>query len=128
MPTASWLQLIVGFSMLFSAMAFANRFRLWRIDALRVEVERDIPPLFGPGVTVGDIARMPADARFDAPEARAALDDIIDRLAALALRCRRDSLSVLVPMGEEIAYRHQETLVADLLHALRAFRERVRAS
>ena len=128
MPTASWLQLIVGFSMLFSAMAFANRYRLWRIDALRVELERDIPPLFGLGVTVGDIARMPTGARFDTPEARAALDDIIDQLATLALRCRRDSLSVLVPMGEEIAYRHQETLVADLLHALRAFRERIRSS
>jgi hypothetical protein len=29
-------------------------------------------------------------------------------------------------MGEEMAYRHQETLVADLLHALRAFRDRLR--
>ena len=126
MPTATWLQLIVGFSMLFSGMALANRFRLWRLDAQRVEIERGIPELFGPGVTVGDIARMPADERFASPEARAAVDDVIDRLAHLLQRCRRDSLSVLVPMGEEMAYRHQETLVADLLHALRAFRDRLR--
>jgi hypothetical protein len=127
MPTATWLQLVVGFSMLFSGMALANRFRLWRLDAQRVEIERGIPELFGPGVTVGDIARLPATERFRAPEVRATLDDVIDRLAHLLQRCRRHSLSVLVPMGEEMYYRHQETLVADLLHALRAFRDRLRA-
>jgi hypothetical protein len=28
-------------------------------------------------------------------------------------------------MGQEMAYRYQETLISDLLFALRAFRERV---
>ena len=127
MPTATWLQLIVGFSMLFSGMSLWHRFRLWRIDAQRVKIERDIPALFGPGATVGDIARMPADDRHRAPEARAKLDRIIHRLADLSDRCRRQSLSVLVPMGEEMSYRYQETLVADLLHGLRAFKEQLDA-
>jgi uncharacterized protein len=125
MPTATWVQLVLGFSMLFAAMAAWHRFRLWRVDAARVKIERDIPALFGPGITVGEIAEMPATDRHRTPEARARLDEIMERLAALSDRCRRQSLSVLVPMGQEMAYRYQETLISDLLFALRAFRERV---
>src|SRR5262249_17796133 len=39
LPTARWIQLIFGFSLLFNAMACAHRFRLWRIDAGRVKIE-----------------------------------------------------------------------------------------
>ena len=49
----------------------------------------------------------------------------MERLATLSDRCRRHSLSLLVPMGQEMAYRYQETLIADLLFALRTFRERM---
>src|SRR5262249_22588603 len=38
---------------------------------------------------------------------------------------RRHSLSMLVPMGQEFAYRYQEALIANLLYALRAFRDRL---
>jgi len=48
---------------------------------------------------------------------------LIERLEALADRCRKQSLSIVVPMGGEMAYRYQERLVTDLLHALRAFEE-----
>jgi TRAP-type uncharacterized transport system substrate-binding protein len=123
MPMPNWLQLIVGFSMLFSGMALAHRFRLWRIDDARVKIERDIPALFGPGTTIGDITRAVVEDRHRTPEARAKLDEIIERLVALSDRCRRQSLSVLVPMGQEMSYRYQETLIADLLHALRVFRQ-----
>ena len=47
------------------------------------------------------------------------------RLTALAERCRRQSLSVLVPMGEEMSYRYQETLIYDLITALRLYRDRL---
>src|SRR5262252_1993936 len=59
MPTANWLQLIFGLSLLFNAMALWHRFRLWRIDAHRVRAEGAIPLLFGAGVTVGEITAMP---------------------------------------------------------------------
>jgi hypothetical protein len=49
---------------------------------------------------------------------------LIERLLELAERCREHSLSVFVPMGQEMAYRYQETLIYDLLHALRLYRER----
>jgi hypothetical protein len=45
----------------------------------------------------------------------------------LAERCRRKSLSILVPMGEEMSYRYQESLIAELLYALRLYRARLPA-
>ena len=125
MPTATWVQLILGMSILFGAMAVWHRFRLWRLDVARVNIERDIPALFGPGITVGEIAAIPVTDRHRTPEARAKLNELVERLEALSDRCRRHSLSLLVPMGQEMAYRYQETLISDLLFALRAVRERV---
>lgn len=125
MPLATWMQLLVGFSLLFSAMSLLNRFRLKRIDARRVKLEREIAEIFGRGTTVGDIARRPADDALRSPAARARIDTLIARLTALSDDCRKKSLSILVPMGEEMSYRYQETLIADLLHALRSLRERL---
>jgi hypothetical protein len=125
MPTASWIQFIFGVSILMNAMTMWHRFRLWRLEAHRVRAEGVIARLFGPGVTVGEIAEMPANEQHRTPEARAQLDAIMAQLATLSARCRRQSLSVLVPMGQEFAYRYQEALIADLLYALRAFRSRL---
>jgi hypothetical protein len=125
MPTASWVQLILGISLLFNAKSLWNRFHLSRIDKDRMRTENAIPPLFGPGVTVGEIAEMAPSEKHRTPEARKQLDTIIDQLATLLERSRRESQSVLVPMGEEIGYHDQERFIADLLYALRAFRDRL---
>jgi len=124
MPLPTWIQLGVAFSVLFSAMAFLHRFRLWRVDAMRVKIENEISGLFGSGVTVGEIGAMPADPNHGLPETRAQIDGLIERLTELAKRCRDHSLSVFVPMGHEMAYRYQEALIYDLVHALRLYRER----
>jgi hypothetical protein len=55
---------------------------------------------------------------------RAEVDRVIAALESLATRSRKLSLSVLVPMGGEMAYRYQEGLVHETLAVLRAFRER----
>ena len=44
-------------------------------------------------------------------------------LEALYGRCRAQSLSMFVPMGGEMAYRYQESLMLDLLRALRGYSE-----
>jgi hypothetical protein len=54
---------------------------------------------------------MPASAQHRSPEARTQLDVIIDDLTTLSDCCRRHSLSILVPMGQESAYRYQEALM-----------------
>jgi GAF domain-containing protein len=125
MPTASWVQLILRISLLFNAMAVWHRFHLWRVDASRMRTESAIPLLFGPGVTVGEIAAMAPSEKHRTPEARAQLDTILDQLATLAERSRRQAQSVYVPMGEEMGYLIQEEHVADLLYALRTFRDRL---
>ena len=125
LPLPTWIQLGVALSVLFSGMAFGHRFNLWRIDAQRVRIEREIPALFHPGVTVGEIAEMQPDAAQHVPQTRARLDSLLSRLDALAERCRRKSLSILVPMGEEMSYRYQETLIAELQYALRLYRDRL---
>jgi TRAP-type uncharacterized transport system substrate-binding protein len=124
MPLPTWIQLGVAFSVLFSGMRLWHRFRLWRTDANRVKIERAVAALFGSGATVDSIAEMPFDARDLPPDARAQIDDLALRLSVLAETCREQSLSVLVPMGEEMYYRYQETLIADLLRALRLYKER----
>ena len=50
------------------------------------------------------------------------LDDLVGSLEDLAKHCRKQSLSMLVPMGQEMSYRYQEGLIADLLFALRMLR------
>jgi NMT1-like family len=127
LPLPTWIQLGVALSLLFSGMAFGHRFNLWRIDAQRVRIEREIPALFHPGVTLGEIAEMrpEPEPQPQAAESRAVLDGLLARLDALAERCRRKSLSILVPMGEEMSYRYQETLIAELQYALRLYRERL---
>ena len=72
LPLPTWIQLGVALSLLFSGMAFGHRFNLWRIDAQRVRIEREIPALFHPGVTLGEIAEMRPDRRPQAAETRAA--------------------------------------------------------
>jgi hypothetical protein len=124
MPIARWLQLIFALSLLFNAMAVWHRFRLWRLDAQRVKIESEIPRLFGSGVTVGEIATMPPDDKHLTTEACTRIDAVVEDLSRLAERCRRQSLSVLVPMGQEMGYRYQESLIADLMHALRTYRAR----
>ena len=125
MPTASWLKLILGISLLNNVMAWGHSFRLWRIDVHRVRAEGILTRLFGAGVTVAEVSAMPVQAQHRTPETRTQLQAVIEELTALSDRCRRYSLSILVPMGQEFAYRYQEALIADLLYALRAFRDRL---
>ncbi len=125
MPTARWLQAVFLISLVFGAQAAWHRFRLWRIDARRVDIESKVLRLFGPGITVSEIESMVPEPRHHEAAARALLQKTIDELGELAERCRRQSVSLLVPMGQEMGYRIQEGLIADLAHALKRFRGRL---
>jgi len=125
MPMARWGQLVFAFSMLFAAQALWHRFRLWRLDVARVGIENEVAKLFPATATVAEIAAMPPEAAPRASEARTRIDTLIADLDALWKRTREQSLSILVPMGQEMAYRFQEQLIADMLDALRAFRGRL---
>lgn len=123
MPTASWVQLALGVSVLFNVIGAVNRFQLWKIDAARVALERELPAIFGPAIGVGELPRAQPDPALNPDEVRARIRSITERLEGLYDQCRRRSLSFVVPMGGEMAYRYQEALIMDLLQALRAFTE-----
>ncbi len=124
LPLPTWIKLGVALSLLFSGMAFGHRFNLWRIDVERVKIERDILALF-PGTTLGELTELRPGLQPPAAAARPALDGLVSRLDTLAEQCRRKSLSILVPMGQEMSYRYQEALIAELQHALRSYRDRL---
>lgn len=127
MPPSNWVHVVMAVSLLFNAMGVANRFRLWRIDAARVKAEQELAACFGAGATLGDLARFDP-AKWPAGEGtRPEIDRVILELEELGARCRSQSLSVLVPMGGEMAYRYQEQLVHETLAVLRALRERMDA-
>lgn len=126
MPIGNWMYLITGVSVLFNAMGFGHRFQLWRIDANRVRFEQEVAQLFGPSTTLGDISTLTPSPEQKTPELLASIDRIIHELEALAARSRKQSLSMLVPMGQEMAYRYQEGVIYDTLAVLRAYLKRCR--
>ena len=125
MPAGKWVYIVTALSLLFNAMGFGHRFQLWRIDAARVQLEGELTGAFGPATTLGDIERMPGHA---SAETLATCERIVHDLEALAQRSRKQSLSILVPMGQEMAYRFQEDIVHQTLATLRAFLKRARPS
>jgi hypothetical protein len=124
MPPANWAYIVMGVSLLFNAMGIGHRFRLWRIDDARVKLENELSTMFGPSVTLGDIARAEPGRADEA--VTAVLKSLITELEALAARSRRQSLSVLVPMGQEMAYRYQEEIIYQTLAVLRGYVSRLK--
>jgi TRAP-type uncharacterized transport system substrate-binding protein len=121
MPPPNWAYVVMGVSILFNTMGFGHRFRLWRIDAARVKLEGDIAHFFTPTTTLGDIARTTPDAELLKPEKREGVATVVRELEELAARSRRYSLSMLVPMGQEMAYRYQEEIIYETIAVLRDF-------
>jgi TRAP-type uncharacterized transport system substrate-binding protein len=127
MPPANWAYVVMAVSILFNAMGAGHRFRLWRIDAARVKLEGELGHFFPPSTTLGDIQRTGPDKAKTTPETLAAIDRVIRGLEELAARSRRYSLSTLVPMGQEMAYRYQEGVIYETIAVLREFLGRCRA-
>ena len=120
-PLSNLVHLVMAVSILFNLMGGGNKFALWRIDAGRVELEGELPEIFGPDVTVAEIARLVPKRADREPAKRERLQALIDRFVTLRRRCRKLSVSMLVPMGGEMSYRYQETLIGERIAALRGF-------
>lgn len=127
MPPANWAYIVMGVSVLFNAMGAGHRFRLWRIDDARVKLEHELGNVFGASVTLGDISRTQPTGKLTAPEVKEAVHALIIELETLAARSRKQSLSVLVPMGQEMAYRYQEEIIYQTMAVLRDFLRRTEA-
>lgn len=125
MPLGNLVQILMAISVFFNLLNVANRFFLWRVDANRVDIETELRNFFGRPVTAEEIALEQMESRHANAESRATLDTLIDRLTRLGEKCRKQSLSLLVPMGKEQAYRYQEEIINRFLSAMKAYREKM---
>ena len=54
------------------------------------------------------------------PERRAAAQAIMERLVELRARCQRQTSSLVTPMGDEMFYRYQQSLIDEAATTLGA--------
>lgn len=123
-PLSNAMTLVMAISVLFNVMSLMNRFRLWRLDARRHKLEDELRELFGGGITRKEIDLLDPDEVLAEEDARAKLADLVGRLDRLLERCRDYATSMLVPMGQEMVYRYQESLIVELLASLRRLQRR----
>ena len=106
-----WVYLAMVVTILSSALRGISRFELWRIDAARERLERRLKELTDPKLTHAQIRAFPDGGLLTGPDACAAAQSIQDELLKLRARCQRYAASIVTPMGDEMFYRYQESLI-----------------
>ncbi|MCB9597853.1 MAG: ABC transporter substrate-binding protein [Sandaracinaceae bacterium] len=124
-PLSNFMTFVMAISVLFNVMSILNRFRLWRLDTRRVKIERELRELFGGGITRGEIDLLDPHETLTTHADRERFDQLVLRLRELVEVCRKQAVSFLVPMGQEMVYRYQEDLMIDTLADMRRFRARL---
>jgi hypothetical protein len=126
MSPAYWIYLVMAVTILFNAMKGLSRFRLWRIDVARENLKASIEALTEPG-RAGPVL----DGREPSRTNQATAESILGQLTELHSRCQRQVASIVTPMGDEMFYRYQQSLIdetrAKLIATLRSARARARA-
>jgi hypothetical protein len=112
MSPVYWVYLAMAVTILFNAMRGFSRFRLWRIDAAREKLKVQVDAMVGPAV--GDAQATPTKGAAPAKPGPT-LERVIAQLMELRARCQRYTGSVVTPMGDEMFYRYQESLINELL-------------
>ena len=118
-PPIAWLGkgLVRLFLVLVAAsdqgMKAYSRFRLWRIDAAREKLATNIKQLIDPKLTHAQIREAPAETLMASAETQSAAQRIMNQLAELRARCQRQTNSFITPMGDEMFYRYQQSLIDD---------------
>src|SRR5262245_26269592 len=120
MSPAYWVYLIMAVTILFNVLKAFSRFRLWRIDAARERLETSCKELVDPGLTHAQMRAVPAERAIATPERRAAAQGILDQLLELRERCQRQTGSFVTPMGDEMYYRYQQSLIDEAVTTVTA--------
>jgi hypothetical protein len=113
MSPVYWVYLVMAVTILFNAMRGFSRFRLWRIDAAREKLKVQVDQIVGP--SAGHTQLAPAKQGAKAPKAAVTLEHVTTRLMELRARCQHYTGSMVTPMGDEMFYRYQESLINELL-------------
>ena len=131
MSPAYWIYLVMGITILFNASDAYSRFRLWRIDVNRAELESRLKTLAYPGlteqqikarahsgITREQIKALPPETVIQTPKDREAAEALKKEFDALRRRCEDQLGSFVTPMGSEMYYRYQEWLIDEARAAL----------
>src|SRR6516164_1263855 len=124
MSPAYWVYLVMAVTILFNALKAFSRFRLWRIDAAREKLETALKELVDPRLTHAQMRAVPAERVMAVSERRAAAEAIMERLVELRARCQRHTSSLVTPMGDEMFYRYQQSLIDEAATTLGALLQR----
>jgi TRAP-type uncharacterized transport system substrate-binding protein len=124
MSPAYWIYLVMAITILLNGADAYSRFRLWRIDANREMLESRLKALTGLGSSAEHIKTLPPEAIIRTPEDRKAAEDLMNDLEALRLRCEHQTRSMVTPMGREMFYRYQESMIEEAQAMLAALLRR----
>ncbi len=121
-PLSNIVTVVMVVSILFNLMGAGHRFFLWRVDANRVDLDEEQRKIFG-SRTVEEIEVLEPDQALRAR--RKEVEALLHGYERLQERCRKLSVSMLVPMGKELTYRYQESLIEERLTSMRAVLNRI---
>jgi TRAP-type uncharacterized transport system substrate-binding protein len=124
MSPAYWVYLAMSVTVLFNGMNVWSRFRLWRLDAAREKLEAEIKALVDPGLSAHAQIRAQSAGRAMTAFERGAAASIMERLVKLRDRCQRQANSMTTPMGNEMFYRYQQSLIDDATMTMAALLQR----
>jgi TRAP-type uncharacterized transport system substrate-binding protein len=115
---AYWVYLVMATTVIFNGMSAYSRFRLWRIDAARDRLEALLKQFVDAGVTHTQMREVPANRLTERPQQRNAAEALFQELLDLRARCRRYTSSFVTPMGDEMYYRYQQSLIDEAITTL----------
>jgi TRAP-type uncharacterized transport system substrate-binding protein len=115
---AYWVYLVMAITVLFNGMKAYSRFRLWRIDAAREKLETLLKQFVDAGITHTQMREVSANRPIDAPQQRTAAETLFQQLLNLRIRCQRYTSSFVTPMGDEMFYRYQQSLIDEAITTL----------
>nr|HEV8011539.1 TAXI family TRAP transporter solute-binding subunit [Bradyrhizobium sp.] len=120
MSPAYWIYFAMAATALFNALKGLSRFRLWRIDAAREELEAEVRQIAGDVVSYAPTPDLSTrELRVD-QEGQAMAQDILDQLARLRSRCQHHAKAFSTPMGDEMLFRYQQSLIDQTTVILKA--------
>lgn len=117
MSPAYWIYLAMAVTALFNLLKGISRFRLWRIDANRERLEHQASKLMDELSYDKIGSEEDAESRYSA--SIAAIAETANQFMRLRSRCQKHVNSFVTPMGDEMFYRYQQSLIERSLSELR---------
>jgi hypothetical protein len=118
MSPAYWVYLVMAVTILFNMMNTYSRFRLWRLDAAREKIETSLKELVDSRLTHAQLRAAPTERVMMKSDRRTAGEALMERLIELRARCQRQTSSLFTPMGDEMFYRYQQSLIDEVMTTL----------